>query len=178
MIKIILVVGASGVGKDTLLKSIQNDIKANFVTRYITRVPDNNESNYYLDHDAFKVLKDNSFFVSSWEAHGNIYGISKNSIKDGLNIISISREAIKDFEEKFNDITTIEIGIPEELLYLRLKNRGREDEDSISKRIQRSRQQIEANNLIYFDNSKPLEESKVKFLHTILYLMAQQNPSL
>ncbi|MCI0500398.1 MAG: hypothetical protein L0Y61_01460, partial [Epsilonproteobacteria bacterium] len=95
MIKIILIVGASGVGKDTLLKAIQNDIKANFVTRYITRVPDNNESNYYIAKDDFLYLKKSDFFVSSWEAHGNIYGISKLSLKDGLNIISISREAIK-----------------------------------------------------------------------------------
>ncbi|MBE0515208.1 MAG: hypothetical protein IBX42_09695, partial [Sulfurimonas sp.] len=128
MIKIILIVGASGVGKDTLLKAIQNDIKATFVTRYITRIPDENESNYYISKDDFLYLKRSDFFVSSWKAHGNIYGISKHSIKDGLNIISISREAIKDFENTFEDVATIEIGIPKEMLYLRLKDRGRENE--------------------------------------------------
>ncbi|KIM02484.1 MAG: hypothetical protein KN64_15115 [Sulfurovum sp. AS07-7] len=95
MVKIVLIVGASGVGKDTLLKAIQNVVKANFITRYITRVPDNNESNYYIGKDDFEHLRKSDFFVSSWEAHGNIYGISQTSIKDGLNIISISREAIK-----------------------------------------------------------------------------------
>jgi len=171
MIKIILIVGASGVGKDTLLKAIQNDVKANFITRYITRVPDENESNYYIGKDDFEHLRKSDFFVSSWEAHGNIYGISKLPIKDGLNIISISRDAIKDFEEKFSDVTTIEIGIPKELLYLRLKNRGREDEEAIAKRIERSQQKIEAKNLIYFDNSKPLEESRSTFLELLKNLI-------
>lgn len=167
MVKIVLIVGASGVGKDTLLKAIQNVVKANFITRYITRVPDNNESNYYIGKDDFEHLRKSDFFVSSWEAHGNIYGISQTSIKDGLNIISISREAIKDFEEKFSDVTTIEIGIPKELLYLRLKNRGREDEEAILKRIQRSQKKIKAKNYIYFDNSKPLDESKEEFLELL-----------
>jgi ribose 1,5-bisphosphokinase len=167
MIKIVLIVGASGVGKDTLLKAIKNDIEANFITRYITRVPDANESNYYISKDDFEYLIKSGFFVSSWEAHGNIYGISQHSIKDGLNIISISREAVKDFEKTFEDVTTIEIGIPKELLYTRLKNRGREDEEAIAKRIKRSEQKIEAKNLIYFDNSKPIEESRGAFLYLI-----------
>lgn len=172
MVKIILIVGASGVGKDTLLKAIQNDIVANFVTRYITRVPDNNESNYYIGQDDFEHLRKSDFFVSSWEAHGNIYGISQHSIRDGLSIISISREAVKDFEKTFEDVTTIEIGIPKELLYIRLKNRGREDEEAIAKRIERSQQKIEAKNLIYFDNSKPIEQSKKEFI-SLLYAIKQ-----
>jgi ribose 1,5-bisphosphokinase len=167
MIKIVLIVGASGVGKDTLIKAIKNDVKANFVTRYITRVPDENESNYYIGKEDFDYLRKSDFFVSVWEAHGNIYGISKLSIKHGLNIISISRDTIKDFEKAFNDVTTIEIGIPKEMLYTRLKKRGREDEEAILKRIQRSEQKIDAKNCIYFDNSKSLEQSKKEFISLI-----------
>jgi ribose 1,5-bisphosphokinase len=47
---------------------------------------------------------------------------------------------------------------------MRLKNRGREDEEAILKRIERSEQKIEAKNLIYFDNSNPIEQSKEEFL--------------
>jgi phosphonate metabolism protein PhnN/1,5-bisphosphokinase (PRPP-forming) len=162
--KICLIVGASGVGKDTLLKAIKDTINANFVKRYITREPDNNESNFYLDKEAFENLEKISYFVSGWKAHDNYYGIAKSHIKDGLNIISISREAIKDFEKVFENVTTIEIGIPKEMLYMRLKNRGREDEEAILKRIERSEQKIEAKNLIYFDNSNPIEQSKEEFL--------------
>lgn len=174
MKKIILIVGASGAGKDTLLKSIKNNIEANFVTRYVTRMPDKNESNYYISKEDFLYLQKNDFFVSSWEAHSNIYGISHRSIKDGINIISISRSTIKDFEKEFNDVTSIEIAIPKDMLYNRLINRGREDREAILKRIQRSEQKIEAKNLIYFDNSKPLEQSRKDFLSLLNSLVSMQ----
>ncbi|WP_044416679.1 hypothetical protein [Halarcobacter anaerophilus] len=57
MKKIILIVGASGVGKDSLLKSLKGKININFVKRYITREPDQNENNYYIDDEAFHRLK-------------------------------------------------------------------------------------------------------------------------
>ena len=47
MKKIILIVGASGVGKDSLLKSLKGKININFVKRYITREPDQLEDLKY-----------------------------------------------------------------------------------------------------------------------------------
>jgi len=48
MKKIILIVGASGVGKDTLIKYARKKMKKeiNFVRRYITRKPDKNEKTF------------------------------------------------------------------------------------------------------------------------------------
>ena len=40
MKRIILIVGASGVGIDALLRGIRDKVKANFIKRYITRKPD------------------------------------------------------------------------------------------------------------------------------------------
>jgi len=163
MKKIVLIVGASGVGKDTLLRNIKDKIEANFVTRYITRVSDTNETNFYVDKDAFKVLQKGDFFVSTWEAHENHYGIAQNQIKDGLNIISISRASIKDFEKLYNDVTTISITLPREALYKRLKGRGREDEEQIQKRLKRSYATINATNLVEFINDKPLGDAIEEF---------------
>jgi ribose 1,5-bisphosphokinase len=167
MKKIILIVGASGVGKDTLIKNIKDKVEANFLKRYITREPDNNESNYYIDDEAFDSLQSDNFFVSTWNAHNNRYGISMSHIKDGLNIISISRGAIKDFEGKFEYVTTINITIPKEQLFQRLKNRARESDEEIQKRIDRSYTLIDAKNLIEFDNSKSIEESTQDFINLI-----------
>ncbi|QOG12350.1 AAA family ATPase [Arcobacter sp. FWKO B] len=164
---IILIVGASGVGKDTLINAIKDDIKANFVTRYVTRIPDENETNYYIAKEDFVCLKDKDFFVSFWEAHGNCYGVSKNSILDGLNIISVSRDSIKDFEENFSDVVTIDIKIPTNMLYERLKNRNREDEEEILKRIKRSDKKVQANRLITFYNDKSIDQSKEELISLI-----------
>lgn len=167
MKKIVLIVGASGVGKDTLLRSIKDKIKANFLKRYITRIPDNNESNYYIDEKAFLALKDKDYFISSWEAHGNYYGIAKEHIKDGINIISISRGAVEDFEKVYDEVLTINITLPKEIMIKRLHERGRESMEEIIKRVDRASKKVEAKCLIEFDNSQSLENSAKKFIKLI-----------
>lgn len=126
--KIILIVGASGVGKDSLIKEVKKELKEefNFIRRYITRKPDKNEKNYFLENSAFKLLKKNDYFVSSWEAHDNFYGISNESIRKGINIISISMSKIGDFEKNFEKVYVINITLNKEELKNRLIKRGRE----------------------------------------------------
>lgn len=174
MKKVVLIVGPSGVGKDTLIKTIKGDEKINFVKRYITREPDGNESNFYIDQEAFETLDEKGFFVSTWSAHGNKYGIAKNQIEDGLNIISISRSAIKDFENSYDGVTTINITIPKGELLKRLKNRGRESDEEIKKRINRSYQSIDAKRLIEFDNSLPIAESSKMFMNLIQSILNEK----
>jgi len=164
--KIILIVGASGVGKDSLIKEAEKELKKefNFIRRYINRKPDENEKNYFLEDSAFKLLKENDYFVSFWEAHGNFYGISNESIRKGINIISISRSKISDFERVFDNVYVINITLNKEELINRLTKRGRESFEEIQKRLDRSYDKIEAKNLINFENDKLFEESKETFI--------------
>lgn len=166
--KIVLIVGPSGAGKDTLIKESKKYLEdVNFVDRYITRKPDFNEANFYLDEYAFELLKHNSFFISSWQAHENFYGISKNSIKNALNIISISRTKVRDFEKLYENVYTINITVPKDVLEKRLNKRNREDKKERVSRLNRNIQNIESSNLIEFDNSANIEESLAKFLKLI-----------
>ncbi len=162
--KIILIVGPSGVGKDTLLRNIKNKMEANFVNRYITREPDENETNYFIQKEAFEILEKNNFFISTWSAHNNLYGIAKNSIFEGLNIISISRAKIKDFEKQYQKVYTINITLNKNDLKQRLEKRARESREEIEKRLNRSYEKIEARNLLEFENNKTLDKSVEDFL--------------
>jgi len=168
MKKIVLIVGASGVGKDTLLKQVKTKIDAHFVKRHITRIPDSHEENYYINDDDFYHLKNNHYFISSWSAHNNLYGIAENQIQEGLNIISISRSAISDFEMRYEDVTTIEITLSQKHIYQRLKNRNREDEEAIQQRINRSYPPICARHLIQFENDKTITESVEDFIRILV----------
>lgn len=167
--KIVLIVGPSGVGKDTLLKGAKKQLKdnVNFVRRYITRKPDKNEKNFFVDKYAFELLKHNSFFASTWDAHGNFYGIAKNSIKNKVNIISVSRSKVSDFEKQYDKVFTINISVSKEELRNRLMLRKRESMEEIEKRLNRSYEKIDAKNLIEFDNSKDIDESIKDFIELI-----------
>ncbi len=172
--RIILIVGPSGAGKDTLINAVRGKVDANIVTRYITRPPDEFEQNYYVDKDAFLILKQNDFFFITWEAHSNFYGIPLNQIERGINIISVSRTVISKFEEKFEDTITVEITAPKELIVKRLIKRHRESKKEIEKRLERYFIEIKAKKLITFENKEKLSESIKKFKDLIDALIKEK----
>lgn len=170
--RLILLVGPSGSGKDTLMRAarqrFQESRELHFVRRYITRPPDNNEDNYYVDNTCFHILKGNGFFVSDWQAHGNAYGVpghalSGDSRHDKL-LCSISRGAIKDFENVHENVTVLQVTAPMGILRERLLARGRENETDVEKRLQRATRPVDAKNLITFDNSAALEKAQRDFI--------------
>lgn len=168
MKKIILIVGPSGVGKDTLIRCAKKELSENdnyhFINRYITRKADENEENYFVEEDAFHLLEKNDFFISSWNAHKNFYGIAKNNILEGINIISISRDYIKDFEEYYDDVTTIQVTLPKEILLSRLRERKRETEEQIMQRLKRAYTNIRAKKIVTFDNKEKIMKSSKEFI--------------
>lgn len=170
--KLVLVVGPSGSGKDTLLRAAQEHFRASlefgFAPRYITRPPDDNENNYYVDPTCFQFLKENNFFLSQWRAHGNQYGIPRHILLNATLhkrlLCSISRGAINDFEEVHDDVTVLNITAETAILRNRLQTRGREHGEDIEKRLQRAVLPVKAKHLITFDNSGSLEQAKKAFL--------------
>lgn len=168
--KIIAIVGASGVGKDTLLKlaKMYLDESFLFVQRYITRVADENEDNLYINEDKFLTFEKNDFFLSTWMAHNNLYGIAKKSLDEKkINIISISRTKVEDFAKIFQNLVVVHISLSHEMLLERLEKRARESKVEIEKRLQRTIEVPRTKYVIEFNNSLPLELATVKFVQLL-----------
>jgi ribose 1,5-bisphosphokinase len=173
MKRLILVVGASGAGKDSLLKEAKIHFKENptihFIRRYITRQPGEFEDNFYIGDDAFEVLKSQDFFFSYWYAHDLKYGIPKReleSLKENETaIISVSRAKINDFEENLSGtVTTVHVTADPSTIQKRLEKRKRETFFQIETRLQRLAIPVKAKNLMQFDNNQELRLSAPLFI--------------
>ncbi|MBD3311874.1 phosphonate metabolism protein/1,5-bisphosphokinase (PRPP-forming) PhnN [archaeon] len=130
--RLFLIVGPSGSGKDTLIKYSTRRIPGlKKVKRVITR--ENNE------HEDFKSVNREEFsnnnFFTSWEAHGNKYGIP--TLNNDNYILNVSRKVINKIKEKKPDTFVIELSADKEVLRKRLIERGRDSPEEITKRLNR-----------------------------------------
>lgn len=179
--KVILVVGPSGSGKDTLLRAAREhftpDQTIGFARRYITRPPGIDEDNYYVDEVGFSLLEKAAFFISSWRAHRNCYGVARHEIHQyygkGSVVTSISRSSIADFERVCDAPVTILVTARREILEKRLLSRGRESAEKIRERLQWAQKPLTTKNYITFDNSGNLLQSKNDFIALIARLQSR-----
>lgn len=143
----VVVVGPSGAGKDTLMEfaaaRLGQQCNIHFVRRVITRDRDAGGE----DHDAVtqeefdRRLAQGNFSVS-WQAHGLSYGIPA-SVQDKLKLGDIviangSRSALSHFKSAFPVLKVVNVIATPDVLAARLESRGRESRDDILRRLQRS----------------------------------------
>jgi hypothetical protein len=80
--KLVLVVGPSGAGKDTLLglarAACADDPTIVFVRRVVTREASIAEDNEQISVDAFREACARGAFAIHWEAHGHSYGLPRS----------------------------------------------------------------------------------------------------
>lgn len=143
---LMLVIGPSGAGKDTLLDGARRELagqtRFRFVRRVITRLPQPGmEDNDYADTETFRQLRELGEFALSWEAHGLCYGIPAD-IADtlrsgGVAVASVSRSVIADAAARY-PTGIIEIVAPPDILARRLAARGREDAAAVTARLARA----------------------------------------
>ncbi len=157
MKQLILIVGPSGSGKDTLLRWAREYFRGwkgvTFCKRYITRVPDENEDNFYVCEKGFETLEHSNFFAFSWKAYNYFYGIPSYEIKEGYcNFISVSRSMVNKIECMFSHVVTIYIRARKDIIKKRLLKRKREPVEIIKERLKRYDIDIMARNRIDFIN--------------------------
>lgn len=139
---LVLVVGPSGAGKDTLLDAarlaLAGDARFRFVRRTITRPAHaGGEAHQPVTEAEFAALH----FALSWQAHGFRYGIPPDIEGDlGVGrvvVASVSRTVIAEAARRFQ-VRVIEITASSDLLATRLAERGREAEPDRVTRLARS----------------------------------------
>ncbi|MFD1697612.1 phosphonate metabolism protein/1,5-bisphosphokinase (PRPP-forming) PhnN [Roseibium aestuarii] len=145
--RLVLVVGPSGAGKDTLLNGLRARLSARqdcvFARRLITRDTDGEtEDHDSLGHDEYRQLSGSGEVALCWEAHGHGYVIPKSCdahITAGRMVIANgSRRALPQALAKYDAVTVLLITAPKDVLAQRLAARGRESEEEIRRRLDRS----------------------------------------
>jgi ribose 1,5-bisphosphokinase len=170
------VVGASGVGKDTLLNFVKNKITAEekvlFANRYITRDAfSGGENHVELSKTDFIIRKESGLFALDWESHGNFYGIGievLNWLEAGFNVvINGSREYLPTAKSKIPLLIDILIDADPSIIEARLSHRNRETQEEIKKRILRNLniQKLDYDHVVL--NNGNIEEAGKEFLKII-----------
>lgn len=143
---LILIVGASGAGKDTLLNGVRDRLAAQsrirFVRRVITRPGDlGEEAHESVSEQEFALRQEAGDFALSWRAHGLHYGIpadiSHDLAQGRVVLANVSRAVVAEAAERF-PVVVIEITAPAAMLERRLAARGREDAADVARRLSRA----------------------------------------
>jgi ribose 1,5-bisphosphokinase len=144
--RLVLVVGPSGVGKDSVLRyamaHFAGDDRFVFPKRCVTReVNVAAEDHDSLDDQTFDELAGNGAFALMWEAHGHKYGV-RNNIKTDLKAgrivaVNVSRTIINDTARYYKNAVVVEIAADQRVRTTRLVARGREVFEDILMRTQR-----------------------------------------
>ena len=135
---LVLVVGPSGAGKDSLLnaarEAFRDDLRMIFARRVITRPADPYGENHEPVSETEFAARD---FALSWSAHGLHYGIPA-AVLDAAPVVvaNVSRGVIADTARRY-DVRVIEVAAPPEILAARLAARGRESNVDVARRLAR-----------------------------------------
>lgn len=144
--RLILVVGPSGAGKDTLLgfakAACVEDANVVFPRRAVTRESSSSEDNVALSADEFRQALARGDFAMHWEAHGHCYGLPQaidDDIRAGRSVVvNVSRTVIEAARRAYANVVVIAITAPPEVLAERIKMRARSSDGNSEQRLSRT----------------------------------------
>jgi phosphonate metabolism protein PhnN/1,5-bisphosphokinase (PRPP-forming) len=171
-----LVVGPSGVGKDTLIRASHPRLLPHgfvFPRRWITAPDDRGEDHIPVSCADFDEAVARGFLDMSWTAHGLRYGIPaavRQDLESGLHVVAnVSRSVLADARARFPHLRVVHVTAPTHVVQLRLLERARECMAEIEARLQRSVAFAADNaDTVAFSNDLPLAESAARFAAAIL----------
>jgi ribose 1,5-bisphosphokinase len=143
---LVLVVGPSGAGKDSIINGARNVFANNhrvvFPRRIVTRKADiTTEDHETLTEMGFALAVAKGEFSLWWSAHGNAYGIPlviEHDLAEGRTVVfNCSREVVAEACKRFLKTTIVEVTAPRDILVQRIVARGRENEAAAVQRASR-----------------------------------------
>lgn len=144
--RLVLVVGPSGAGKDTLLRLAQmacvDDHDIVFPRRVVTRASSADEDNIAVSPDEFARARDHGDFAVHWDAHGHSYAL-RLEINDDIRagravVVNVSRTVIAALRQNYANVVVVAITAPPDVLAQRLAARARHSDGNIADRLARS----------------------------------------
>jgi ribose 1,5-bisphosphokinase len=147
---LVLVVGPSGAGKDTLIgmaralcaQDPQDDPRIMFPRRIVTRPASAAEDHDSVTPAQFDVAAGQGAYAFWWEAHGLKYALSAGidtDLRAGRTVVcNVSRAVVRELRERYGRLTVVLVTAPKEVLLARLAARGRERGGDVAERIDRA----------------------------------------
>lgn len=167
--RLVYLMGASGSGKDSLLRAARERLDGEpgivFGHRYITRpAAGGGENHVELSAAEFALRQDAGCFALAWESHGLAYGIGREIdlwLEAGLVvIINGSRAHLAGARRRYPDMHPVLVRVPREILRRRLEARSRESGDELDERLAGTASLDAAvTNAVSIDNSGDLAEA-------------------
>jgi ribose 1,5-bisphosphokinase len=144
--RLVLVVGPSGAGKDTLIAHARamchDDPTVVFPRRIVTRPPSLSEDNEFMPQAAFDHAARKGAFAFWWNAHGHLYGIPLSiefDIEAGRIVVcNVSRTIVPAVRRRYANVITVLVTAPREELQRRLAARERASDGEIARRLNRN----------------------------------------
>jgi ribose 1,5-bisphosphokinase len=144
--RLVLVVGPSGAGKDTLIglakAACADDRSIVFPRRVITRQASASEDNEEVSAGTFQEALARDQYAVHWQAHGHCYALSRaidDDIRAGHTVVAnVSRTVIAAMRRAHTNVVVVSITAPPNVLAARLAMRGRGSDGRIERRLHRN----------------------------------------
>lgn len=144
--RLVLVVGPSGAGKDTLIELVRESCRDNervvFPRRIVTRPSSAAEDNETLSEAEFAAAIAEGAFAVHWRAHGHCYGlpiaINEAIVAGACVVANVSRAVVAALRAAYADVVVVSVTAPVEVLAQRLAARSRDTDGPLDERLKRA----------------------------------------
>jgi ribose 1,5-bisphosphokinase len=173
--RLVLVVGPSGAGKDTLLglsrAACAEDDNIVFPRRVITRAASASEENQEVSAGTFQDALTRGDYAMHWEAHGHCYALSRaidDDIRAGRTVVAnVSRMVIGAMRRAYADVVVVSITAPPDVLAERIAMRARSSDGRLESRLHRTVEETAAAPDVTIVNTGSAEYHARQFVRVI-----------